>query len=127
MKTFSNVIILAVLILTSRIFAQQWWNEGSPAFSAGKADYTSIAIAPNGIHVVAYSDYGSALLSGQATVMKYSVNEIDPLPVELTSFIESINGSKIILNWQTATEVNNYGFEIQRSEDRSQMSEINRQ
>jgi hypothetical protein len=37
-----------------------------------------------------------------------------PLPVELTSFTASINGSTVILNWQTATEVNNYGFEIER-------------
>jgi hypothetical protein len=36
------------------------------------------------------------------------------LPVELTSFIASTNGSAITLNWQTATEVNNYGFEIER-------------
>jgi hypothetical protein len=36
----------------------------------------------------------------------------DALPVELTSFTaKSINNS-ILLAWQTATEVNNYGFEI---------------
>ena len=37
-----------------------------------------------------------------------------PLPVELTSFTASVLESKVILNWQTATEVNNYGFEIER-------------
>jgi hypothetical protein len=36
------------------------------------------------------------------------------LPVELSSFSASIIGSKIKLNWETATEVNNYGFEILR-------------
>lgn len=37
------------------------------------------------------------------------------LPVELTSFsANSIEGSKVSLNWETATEVNNYGFEIER-------------
>lgn len=39
----------------------------------------------------------------------------NPLPVELTSFTGKIIGKKILLNWQTATEVNNYGFEIERS------------
>jgi predicted GH43/DUF377 family glycosyl hydrolase len=39
----------------------------------------------------------------------------DPLPVELTSFTAIANGKKIILNWSTATEINNHGFEIQRS------------
>jgi len=38
----------------------------------------------------------------------------DPLPVELTSFSVSAIKNTINLNWQTATEVNNYGFEIER-------------
>ncbi|MBX2974481.1 MAG: T9SS type A sorting domain-containing protein [Ignavibacteriaceae bacterium] len=45
---------------------------------------------------------------------EFKVNT-DPLPVELTSFTASVVESKVILNWQTATEVNNYGFEIERS------------
>ncbi len=36
-----------------------------------------------------------------------------PLPVELTSFTGKINGSSVTLNWQTATEVNNYGFNVE--------------
>ena len=42
-------------------------------------------------------------------------NLANPLPVELTSFSASVEGAKVNLNWQTATEVNNYGFEIERS------------
>ncbi len=39
-----------------------------------------------------------------------------PLPVELTSFqVNSVEGTKAQLQWETATEVNNYGFEIERS------------
>ncbi|OGV22083.1 MAG: hypothetical protein A2499_03020 [Stygiobacter sp. RIFOXYC12_FULL_38_8] len=37
------------------------------------------------------------------------------LPVELTSFTANVADGKVLLNWQTATEVNNYGFEIQRT------------
>jgi hypothetical protein len=37
-----------------------------------------------------------------------------PLPVELTSFTATINERGVTLNWQTATEVNNYGFEVER-------------
>jgi photosystem II stability/assembly factor-like uncharacterized protein/pimeloyl-ACP methyl ester carboxylesterase len=36
------------------------------------------------------------------------------LPVELTSFTASTDSDKILLNWQTATEVNNYGFDVER-------------
>ncbi|MBK7501151.1 MAG: T9SS type A sorting domain-containing protein [Ignavibacteriales bacterium] len=37
------------------------------------------------------------------------------LPVELTSFSATTIGSKVKLIWNTATEVNNYGFEVERS------------
>jgi hypothetical protein len=36
------------------------------------------------------------------------------LPVELTSFTGSILDNKVTLNWKTTTEVNNYGFNIER-------------
>ncbi len=43
-----------------------------------------------------------------------SLTQIPPLPVELTNFSASTRGSFVILNWTTATEKNNMGFEIQR-------------
>ena len=36
------------------------------------------------------------------------------LPVELSSFSAIVKGDEVELNWQTATEVNNYGFEVER-------------
>jgi len=44
-------------------------------------------------------------------------------PVELSSFTATANKTDITLNWQTATEKNNSGFEIQRSDVRDQKSE----
>ena len=44
---------------------------------------------------------------------EYKLN-VDALPVELTSFAASANGATVMLHWQTATEVNNYGFEVER-------------
>jgi photosystem II stability/assembly factor-like uncharacterized protein len=38
------------------------------------------------------------------------------LPVELTLFTALTNGSRVTLNWHTATEMNNYGFEVERRE-----------
>ena len=40
--------------------------------------------------------------------------ELVPLPVELTSFTASSNGSVVNLTWTTATELNNRGFEVER-------------
>ena len=39
------------------------------------------------------------------------------LGVKLTSFNAHTNNKQVDLNWQTATEINNKGFEIQRSQD----------
>ncbi|GMU87689.1 MAG: hypothetical protein AMXMBFR48_29300 [Ignavibacteriales bacterium] len=36
------------------------------------------------------------------------------VPVELTSFTASVSGNVVTLNWVTATETNNKGFEIQK-------------
>jgi len=39
----------------------------------------------------------------------------DLVPVEFTSFSSVVDGSNVILDWSTATELNNFGFEVQRS------------
>jgi len=46
------------------------------------------------------------------------------VPVELTSFTASVTGTEIILNWITATELNNQGFEIERSYDNNNFEKI---
>ncbi len=38
----------------------------------------------------------------------------NPVPVELSSFTASVENSNVILKWQTETEKNNSGFEIER-------------
>ena len=38
-----------------------------------------------------------------------------PVPVELNSFTGTIDGNKVTLNWETATEINNLGFDIERT------------
>ncbi|QQS37343.1 MAG: T9SS type A sorting domain-containing protein [Ignavibacteriales bacterium] len=46
------------------------------------------------------------------------------LPVELTSFTSKLLNDKIQLNWSTKTEVNNFGFDIERSGDGINFSKI---
>ncbi len=41
-------------------------------------------------------------------------NPQNPLPVELVSFSAEVRESEIILRWSTASETDNYGFEVQR-------------
>ena len=48
----------------------------------------------------------------------------NPLPVELTSFDAFYNGSEVVLEWSTASELNNDFFSVQRSADGYEFSEI---
>ncbi|MDO8549144.1 MAG: agmatine deiminase family protein [Ignavibacteria bacterium] len=45
----------------------------------------------------------------------YNFEFDDPVPVELISFSASAERNDIVLNWITASEMNNSGFEIERS------------
>lgn len=47
----------------------------------------------------------------------YATDFLPPfsLPVELTSFTANASLNSVVLNWNTASEINNHGFEIQRS------------
>ncbi|MBK6912774.1 MAG: T9SS type A sorting domain-containing protein [Ignavibacteriales bacterium] len=46
------------------------------------------------------------------------------LPVEILSFSSAVIDNDVTLNWQTATEINNSGFEIEREQVFSQQSSI---
>jgi photosystem II stability/assembly factor-like uncharacterized protein len=53
-------------------------------------------------------------------ILKYNDTSV---PVELTSFTSSVNENDVILSWQTATEINNQGFQIERRETKNERSE----
>ena len=59
--------------------------------------------------------YYDELLVGTGTGLYGQETQNGSLPVELTSFTANVNGSKVLLKWNTATELNNYGFEIERT------------
>lgn len=41
----------------------------------------------------------------------------EPLPVELSTFTAVQIGSKVFLKWTTETEINNFGFEVERANE----------
>ena len=55
-----------------------------------------------------------ATILGVTTFSDWSLGDQSALPVELSSFSASVAGSNVKLRWETATEVNNYGFEVER-------------
>lgn len=63
---------------------------------------------------------GSTAEENTAEVKKFTFSDSplgDPLPVELSSFNAVQIGASVLLKWRTATEINNFGFDIERSID----------
>ena len=70
------------------------------------------------------SDNQGAFLSWAATFngeqdvyFSRIIDSTSIVPVELISFTASVSGNDVVLNWQTASELNNKGFDIERSND----------
>ncbi|MBZ0184077.1 MAG: T9SS type A sorting domain-containing protein [Melioribacteraceae bacterium] len=67
----------------------------------------------NTLFDIYFSDGNNGTAVGLNGTIRRTTN--GALPIELISFTANINDNQIILDWKTATEINNYGFEIQRS------------
>jgi len=63
-----------------------------------------------------YLPSGLILVSDMQTGL-YVLQFNDPLPVELSSFAAIAKNQNVELHWSTSSEINNYGFEIQRKSD----------
>jgi hypothetical protein len=64
------------------------------------------------------SDPYSISRTGITTFSPFAVQDnTKPLPVELTRFVAQREGSNAVLNWNTASEKNNKGFDVQVSTD----------
>ncbi len=114
----------------SDIYAQKINSSGVPQWeadgvvvstnSANQYDPTIVGDGSSGAIITWVDDR-----NGNFDIYASKLSPDGALPVELTSFTANLLGNIVELNWTTATEVNNYGFEVQRqkSEDRSQNSE----
>ena len=62
-----------------------------------------------------YSPTRNAINAAEFDQIYFSEQAISPLPVELVSFTGNLNKNCVDLKWQTKTEINNYGFDIECS------------
>jgi len=63
-------------------------------------------------------------ITGQTSFSSFTAGEPTALPVELTSFIATTKNGMVDLKWETATEVNNHGFEVERKSPHTDWSKI---
>ena len=80
---------------------------------------SSVGLTGNGTQ---YNNFSWTNFDASATKGGPNTNQL--LPVELTSFTALVNGGQIHLSWKTATEINNYGFEVERKEDKGEYHTI---
>jgi len=71
----------------------------------------------NGVSVLAWSDGRQDAGGIYAQNIQANGTFGGVVPVELISFIAIVNGNQVELEWQTATEKNNSGFEVQRMDN----------
>ncbi|HMS35322.1 MAG TPA: T9SS type A sorting domain-containing protein, partial [Ignavibacteria bacterium] len=78
---------------------------------------TELEIGSNA-DVCADTQTGDGIITGPGTFCSGT------LPVELTSFTSTLINREIILNWSTAEEINNRGFEVERNTMNGQWTKI---
>ncbi len=86
---------------------------GSAYTLNGGASWTKLDTGNYSYMIFFSANVGWATTYTTSNFYKY-VGPPIPLPVELTSFTTAVNGKNVTLNWSTATETNNQGFEIER-------------
>jgi hypothetical protein len=97
-------------------------NGGSADVVLGQNNFTSSSSGlsqstlnlPNGIGIDVPN--GKLIVCDERNyrVLQFSASN-HPLPIQLSSFAASASGDGVRLTWTTMSEVNNYGFEVQRS------------
>ncbi len=79
------------------------------------------------INELACNDFFGATANDEMYFDDYYFDDAMPpiIPVELTSFTANVNGNgSVTLNWETATELNNLMFEIERKDENSEFRTI---
>ena len=77
------------------------------------------------LYAVSFTDSNSGTaVGGNGTILRTNNGGGVYLPVELISFDVIYSNSSIKLKWLTATELNNHGFEIERSLDKTNWATI---
>ena len=92
-----------------------YFTNRSSLYIVKRADMTAPWVCINTAEV---GDY--LVASGLTTFCDFAIagdSILQPLPVELASFAATINNRNVTLNWSTSSELNNSGFDIERSND----------
>jgi photosystem II stability/assembly factor-like uncharacterized protein len=74
---------------------------------------TQTSGTPQHLRSISFATKDSIYIAGALGTIIKSTDQL--LPVELASFTSTVNGNNVVLNWNTVSEENNSGFEIERN------------
>jgi hypothetical protein len=118
--TWQQAVLLVDLDTHQATF---WFGSSDPLNMIYTWDWTRGGTYTNEID--ANDFFGAAATDEMYMDNYYFDNAMPPIiPVELTSFTAISNNGAVELNWQTATEVNNHMFEIERKAEGSEFRTI---
>ena len=116
MRKIITFLFLISVPLCSQTFLNVHFNDGSQQNSS-LTSLSKITFNETGDSIKYYLPDMVKVTGIENTTQKLTFEDIGqgtPLPVELVSFSAIVNQNKVTLVWSTATEVDNYGFDIER-------------
>lgn len=79
--------------------------------------YSDVNNSQFGVAISVIRTNGAGSNIGYIDHIKITVSYTTPLPVELIQFDATQNNNSVVMNWSTATEINNDHFDVERSAD----------
>jgi Secretion system C-terminal sorting domain len=116
MRKITTFLILISIPLWSQTYLNVHFVDGTHQ-NALLSSLAKITFNSNGDSVIYYLPDIGPVTRNVGETQKLVFDEVAqgvPLPVELVSFSAHVNQNIVTLLWSTATEVDNYGFEIER-------------
>ena len=114
---------------SNRIYDKSGLSINLLALTSGTGTY-NLEVVMSKNQFFAGGNWNSMVPGGQGTAYDstsagfIATFDFSAVPVELSSFSASITNNTVNLNWATATEINNYGFEVERSLDKTNWNKI---
>ena len=105
-------------------FCTDAWETLTPNLAQARSNFKGCGKMDNNVYVIAGFTTVGVGTSDKATLTAIAGNCYTPVPVELTSFTASVTGSNVKLDWETASELNNSGFSVERKSVNSEFTEV---
>jgi len=113
--------ILCFIISSVQLFSQSYLNvllSNDSYKNAQISEIEKITLSSSGDLIYFHLVDQTTVQENTADVKRFTFGNTplgEPLPVELSAFTATRIGEEVLLKWTTETEINNYGFDVERA------------